>query len=167
MDRKKQNAFLVGCGLFLFSGCVEQTMTIQSDPPGAVVYMNDQELGRTPVTKDFTWYGDYDVQVRLEGYETLSTHKMITAPAWNWVPFDLLANLVPMTFKDHRDLKFTLKPMDATKEDPQSLLSRADYLKGKLEGSAFTREPTPRTATRSTSKPTTVPAKVPGVTTAP
>ncbi|MGZ3388170.1 MAG: PEGA domain-containing protein, partial [Isosphaeraceae bacterium] len=65
MVRKKKNAFLVACGLFLVPGCVEQTMTIQSDPPGALVYMNDQELGRTPLTKDFTWYGDYDVQVRL------------------------------------------------------------------------------------------------------
>src|SRR5258705_14001278 len=88
----------------LFAGCVEQTMDIQSDPPGALVYLNNQELGRTPLTRDFKWYGDYDVQVRLEGYETLKTHEKVIAPAWNWVPFDLFAQLIPANFKDHRSL---------------------------------------------------------------
>jgi len=160
-------AFVPACLVLFVPGCVEQTMTIQSDPPGALVYMNDQELGRTPLTKDFTWYGDYDVQVRMEGYETLKTHQMIIAPAWNWVPFDLVANLLPMNVKDHRDLKYTLKPMDPTKEDPQNLLSRAEYLKGKMEGSQFTRVPTPRAATRSTTKPTTKTATTQPTTTLP
>jgi hypothetical protein len=150
----KWAAGVLGC--VVLGGCVEQTMTIQSDPPGALVYLNDQELGRTPVTRDFTWYGDYDVQVRLEGYEGLKTHKMVTAPWWNWVPFDLLAALSPTTFKDHRDLNFTLKPLDPAKGNPQTLLSHAEYLKGKLEGSPFTRVPTPRaTTTRPTTRVTT------------
>jgi PEGA domain len=140
-------AFVPSCLLFA-CGCVEQTMTIQSDPPGALVFMNDQELGRTPITRDFTWYGDYDVQVRLEGYETLKTHQKIIAPAWNWVPIDLVAYLIPANFKDHRDLNYTLRPLDPAQDDPQRLLSRADYLKAKLEGSPFTRVPTPRAATR-------------------
>jgi hypothetical protein len=131
-------------------------MTVHSDPPGALVYMNNQELGRTPFTKDFRWYGDYDVQVRMEGYQTLKTHKMITAPAWNWVPFDLIANLLPMNFKDHRDLTFSLKPLDPAQNNPKGLLSRAEYLKGKLEGSPFTRVPTPR-ATQPATRPATQP----------
>ena len=28
-------------------------MTIHSNPEGALVYLNDQELGRTPLTRDF------------------------------------------------------------------------------------------------------------------
>jgi len=132
-------------------------MTIQSDPPGALVYMNDQELGRTPVTRDFNWYGDYDIQVRLEGYETLKTHQMIMAPAWNWVPLDLFSALIPVTIKDHRDLSFNLKPLDPTKNEAMGLLDRAEYLKTKMEGSVFTRVATPRaTTTRATTtKPTT------------
>src|SRR3954452_23834175 len=78
-------------------GWVEQTMTIQSDPPGALVYLNDQELGRAPVTRDFKWYGDYDVQLRLEGYQTIKTHQPLVAPVWNWVPLDLISNLLPFT----------------------------------------------------------------------
>lgn len=153
-------AFVSSC-LILIAGCVEQSMTIQSNPPGALVYMNNQELGRTPLTRDFTWYGDYDVQLRLEGYETLKTHQKVIAPAWNWVPFDLLSSLVPVTIKDHRVFDYDLKPLNPALNNPKDLLTRADYLKGKLESSPFTRVPTPRAATRSTTRPATQPATTP------
>jgi hypothetical protein len=136
-------------------GCVEQSLSVNSNPPGALVYLNDQEVGRTPVNRDFTWYGDYDVQLRLEGYETLKTHKQIEAPLWNWVPFDLVANLLPFTFRDHQEMSFTLRPLDPSKDQPAGLLSRASDLRNQLESSQYTRPPTTRpSTTRSTTTPT-------------
>ena len=32
------------------TGCVQRTITVNSDPQGALVYLNDIEIGRTPVT---------------------------------------------------------------------------------------------------------------------
>ena len=93
----------------LSCSCVQRTMTVTSDPPSALVYMNNQEIGRTPLTRDFTWYGTYDVQLRKDGYETLNTKTAIIAPLWQWPPFDLLAELWPWA-KDHRHLSYTLKP---------------------------------------------------------
>ena len=146
-------AFVPSC-LLLF-GCVEQTMSIDSDPPGALVYLNDQEVGRTPLKTDFTWYGDYDVQLRLDGYETLKTHHKVIAPAWNWVPFDLIANLLPFNFRDERQMSFTLRPLDPATDEPAGLLSRASELRGQLESSQFTRQPVTRPATtRATTAPT-------------
>src|SRR5258706_8062941 len=142
-------------------GCVEQTLSVDSNPAGALVFLNDQEVGRTPLTRDFKWYGDYDIQLRQEGYETLQTHHMLAAPAWNWVPLDLFAYLIPVTFKDHKSLSYTLKPLDTTKDQPQELVQRAEDLKGQLESSAFTRVATPRAATRTTgatTRPTTATA---------
>lgn len=121
-------------------------MTIQSNPPGALVYLNNQELGRTPMTRDFKWYGDYDVQLRLEGYETLKTNQPVIAPAWNWVPFDLVAALLPFTFKDHREFAYTLKPLDPAMDESPGLLGRAEGMRGELRGSEFTREPATRPA---------------------
>jgi hypothetical protein len=142
----------------LLGGCVEQTMTVESNPPGALLYLNDQEIGRTPVTKDFKWYGDYDIQLRLEGYQTLKTHQMLAAPAWNWVPFDLFASVVPLTLKDHKALNFTLAPLDPALDQPQGLVGRAEELKANLEESPFTRVPTPRaTTTRATTRPAPAP----------
>src|SRR5688500_8891874 len=48
---------VAGCG-------VQRSLTVQSEPPGALVYLNGLEVGRTPVTRDFTWYGVYDVELR-------------------------------------------------------------------------------------------------------
>jgi hypothetical protein len=130
-------------------------MTVDSDPPGALVYLNDQEVGRTPLKTDFTWYGDYDVQLRLEGYETLKTHKRVIAPAWNWVPFDLLANILPIAFRDHQEMTFTLKPLDPAKDQPAALLSRAGEMRDQLESSQYTRKPATRPSTTSTAPATT------------
>ena len=144
----------VPASILLLPGCVEQTLSIDSNPPGALVFLNDQEVGRTPLERDFKWYGDYDIQIRQEGYQTLQTHQMLAAPAWNWVPFDLLASLLPFNLKDHKSLSFTLQPVDPSKDQPVPLVDRAESLRGQLESSPFTRVPTPR-ATQPATRPTT------------
>jgi hypothetical protein len=132
----------------LLAGCVERTMTIKSDPPGALVYLNDQEVGRTPLKRDFTWYGDYDVQIRKEGYETLKMHQPVIAPWYEWVPFDLFAEMLPMRATDNHDLFFKLNPEPSEAAAPGPLLERAEDLKGQLEFSEHTRAPSTRPATR-------------------
>src|SRR4051794_12716028 len=42
-------------------GCVERKLTVVSQPDGALVHLNNQEIGRTTVSRDFIYYGDYDV----------------------------------------------------------------------------------------------------------
>src|SRR5690349_12709672 len=64
----------------LLTGCVRRELTVTSEPAGALVYLNGLEAGRTPFTTDFTYYGNYDVQVRREGTEPLVTSKNIVAP---------------------------------------------------------------------------------------
>ncbi|MFO7851773.1 MAG: PEGA domain-containing protein [Bacteroidales bacterium] len=60
--------------VFLFAGCVSTTM-IQSDPPGAKLYLNGEPVGTTPYThSDTKPVGSTNI-VRLtkEGYEDLTT----------------------------------------------------------------------------------------------
>jgi hypothetical protein len=134
--------------LLLAGGCVQRTMTINSDPPGAVVVMNDQELGRTPLTKGFTWYGTYDVQVRLEGYQTLSKKERVIAPLWQWPPFDLAAEFWPGHLKDERHFFYSLKPVSTTQVSAQTMLARSAELQSKLESSQYTKFPTTAPATQ-------------------
>ncbi len=54
----------------ILSGCVERKLTINTAPPGAMVVLNDEEIGTSPVTVSFEWYGDYNVRVSKEGFET-------------------------------------------------------------------------------------------------
>lgn len=49
------------------TGCVERLITVRSQPPGALVHLNDEEIGRTPVTVPFKFYGTYDVRLEHEG----------------------------------------------------------------------------------------------------
>ncbi len=110
-------------------GCVERTVTINSQPEGATVFLNDQEVGRTPVKVPFTWYGDYDIILRKDGYETLKTHCQLEAP-WYQYPFiDLFAEcLIPMTLRDEHILEpFVLAPFNAPTRE--GLLYRADEMR--------------------------------------
>src|SRR3990170_268457 len=56
---KQVFVFVVLC---LFScatlcGCVLRSLTIDSSPAGAMVYLDDEPIGETPVTTTFTYYG--------------------------------------------------------------------------------------------------------------
>lgn len=126
----------------LLSGCVRRTLDVTSDPPGALVYLNDQEVGRTPLQRDFTWYGTYDVAVRKEGFETLKTSSKVMAPWWQWPPIDLFAELLPLRLQDKQKLHYTLNASGpAPSED--IMLGRAEEMRLKLESSEFTRQPPP------------------------
>ena len=54
-------------GLLGLCGCVERELTINTNPSGAVVLLNDEEIGVSPVTVPFNWYGDYNVTIRKQG----------------------------------------------------------------------------------------------------
>lgn len=124
------------------AGCVRRELTIESEPPGALVFLNDQEIGRTPVTRSFTFYGTYDVVLRLDGYETLKTKKLVLAPWWQWVPIDLAAELLPLT--DRQRARFVLTPLaDPGTQPPQALLERAAELKATLPATRPTTAPSP------------------------
>lgn len=94
-------AFACGALLLVAAGCVERTMKITTQPPGATVVVNDEEVGLSPVKFSFMWHGDYDIVIRKEGYETLKTHFRVNPPWYELPPFDLFAeHFVPGTIHD-------------------------------------------------------------------
>ncbi len=91
-------------------GCLERTITVTSEPPGAIVTLNDVEIGRTPVTTGFTYFGVYDVRVRKDGYEPLVTARETATPIWEYPGIDLLAIMAPWRVKTALDWHFELEP---------------------------------------------------------
>ncbi len=92
-------------GLAVLSGCVERTIRITSDPPGARVFLNDEEVGTTPVRTTFLWYGDYDIILRKDGYQTVKTHARIDPPWYQIPPLDFVSEcLVIGTIHDDHEL---------------------------------------------------------------
>jgi hypothetical protein len=101
--------------LLLPAACVERTARIRTDPAGALVTVNDEEVGVSPVKFSFLWYGDYDIIVRKPGYQTLKTHYRLDPPWYQWPPIDLVAEtLVPTMIRDEHELPtFTLQAAGA------------------------------------------------------
>lgn len=97
--------------LSLSAACVRRTMTFKTVPEGATVRLNDQDIGQTPVTVDFTWYGNYDVAFEKDGYQTFRMQRQIKAPWYQVPPIDLFAEaFVPYTVHDHHEIDATLEP---------------------------------------------------------
>jgi len=109
------------------AGCVERELTITSQPEGALVYVSDREIGRTPVTIPFTWYGDYDILLRRDGYETHTTHAAINAPWYEVAPLDLFSHLAPWTYRDHRYLHYELSQQEVPADE--KLIEAADAMR--------------------------------------
>jgi len=95
----------------LLAGCVRRSLTIRSDPPGALAYLNDTLIGPTPVTFDFQWYGWHRVTLRKEGYERVNDRQQLRAPIYLWIPLDLVMELLPVPVRDARELSYALTPM--------------------------------------------------------
>ncbi|MGE0478887.1 MAG: PEGA domain-containing protein [Phycisphaerae bacterium] len=113
----------------LTGGCVERIAKIETQPPGAIVVINDEEVGVSPVTFSFLWYGDYDIVVRKEGYETLKTHHRIEAPWYQYPPIDFVVEtLIPATLRDQRTLP-TLRLTPLERPSNEALVERADELR--------------------------------------
>jgi hypothetical protein len=145
-------AALLGATLLIVAGCVEQTVTFDSTPQGALVTANDQELGRTPVTRDFITYGNYELAFRLDGYDTLKTHQNVNAPIWMIVPCDLVSELLPFWLKDQRYYHYKLSAATTQEADPKLMETRAQEFQAQLESSPYTHPPTTRGTTLPTKK---------------
>ena len=123
-------------------GCVDRTIKINSEPAGALVYLNDQEIGRSPVKVNFTWYGDYDIILRKKGYKTLQTNRRIEAPWYQWPGIDLVTEcLIPTTIHDDRDLgTFALEKQ--VKPTKTQLIQNAEEMRS-LAGADMALDPAP------------------------
>ena len=123
---------LTACVL-LAPGCIERRIRVTSEPPGALVWLNDREIGRTPVETTFTFHGDYDVRLDLDGYEPIHEERQAKAPVYEYPGIDLVASALPVRFKNEIDWHFDLEPSLETSQPPTAfeddLLDRAETLR--------------------------------------
>ncbi|HEY4761682.1 MAG TPA: PEGA domain-containing protein [Thermoguttaceae bacterium] len=120
--------FFAAAFLLFQSGCVQRRMTIRSNPPGALVYVDDYEIGTTPVSTNFLYYGNRKIRLVKDGYETLTVLQPVPIPWYQYTPFDFIAeNFVPGEIRDQRTFDFQLKPQMVVPTD--QLLSRAESMR--------------------------------------
>lgn len=132
---RKKRILMLSAGLaaaVVLAGCVERTLTIVTEPEGAIVWLNDEEVGTTPVTVNFNWYGDYRVQIAKPGYETLNTHRLLERPLHDRAGFDFVAEVLwPGRIVDAYTWEFALAPYH--QPDSAQLIEQAEAIRARAE----------------------------------
>ncbi len=129
----------------MLSGCVQRRMTISSNPPGAIVKVDDVEIGRTPVSTSFVYYGTRKIQLSKAGFETLTVLQPVPTPWYQWPGIDFFSeHFAPGKINDDRLFSYNMEPAVAV--PTYQLLERAQELRQEseiLDGTELPAEPLP------------------------
>jgi hypothetical protein len=132
----------LGCALVVaLPGCVERRLTVRSNPPGAQLYIDDYEIGTTPVSVNYTYYARArKIRLVKDGYETAVFFQPIPAPWYQYFPFDFVTeNLVPGQIRDERVVTYQMQPALQVTND--QLVARAEALRQNGQAGAANRIP--------------------------
>jgi len=111
---------------------MHRRMTVRSDPPGALVLLEGEEIGYTPVSKDFTYYGTREITLVKDGFETLTIMQKMQTPWYQMVPLDFFSdNLLPFKLTNRHDFTYNLQPQVVV--PTQELLDRGRALRSEAQ----------------------------------
>jgi|TARA_B100001094_G_C18128877_1_gene771088 hypothetical protein len=119
------NILSVGLIVSFSMGCVQRRMTIRSNPPGALVYVDDYQIGTTPVSTDFVYYGTRKIRLIKDGYDTLTVQQPFPVPWYEIFPLDFVTeNIWPWEIRDERVVDLAMVPMGTV--PAETVVSRAE-----------------------------------------
>src|SRR3954454_15207221 len=119
---------LIGTYALPAQAIVRRRLNVNSNPPGALVYVDNQQIGTTPCSVDFTYYGTREIRLIKAGFETLTVNQPIPTPWYEYIPLDFVSeNLVPNKIRDNRTVSYNLSPQLIV--PTPELINRADQLR--------------------------------------
>lgn len=105
-------------------------MTIESNPVGALVLLDGKEVGYTPVSVDFTYYGTREVTLIKDGFETRTFPAKLQTPWYQYIPLDFFSdNLNPFPVTDRQRFQYQLAPRNETNDTGENLLNRGNAIR--------------------------------------
>ena len=127
-----RNAPIILVCVALVACAPRRTLTVRSEPGGALVRLDDQAIGPTTQRIPFYHYGVRRVTLYKDGYRTHS-ERIELKPAWyQRFPVDLVSEvLLPIGLRDRRELSVELQEGERVMALPtlQSVFERADILR--------------------------------------
>jgi hypothetical protein len=121
-------AILAIAALAILPGCVRRRLMVRSNPPGAMVYVDNQPVGTTPCATSFIYYGTREIRLVKPGYEMLTINQPIPAPWYQIPPIDFVSeNVVPNEIQDFRTVSYNLSPQVIVPID--QLVARGEQLR--------------------------------------
>jgi len=117
------------------AGCVQRRMTIRTNPPGAMVYVDEHPIGLSPISTNFTYYGTRQIRLVKDGYETRTIKQPVSPPWYEIPPLDFIAeNFVPGEIRDQHVFDYPLTPQRLVPED--EVRGRAEELRRQTRSAA-------------------------------
>lgn len=117
----------------LLSACgARRSVLIESTPSGALVRLDDEVVGTTPLDYPFVHYGTRRVTLYLPGYRTWSKAVDMEPRWWGRFPLDLITEvLLPLNLRDQRHVGVDLMPDDGAQGegDVDSFVERAQAIR--------------------------------------
>lgn len=117
--------------LALLSGCTSRTIVVTSEPQGALVTLNGVEVGSTPLEVGFRYYGQYDLQLRKDGYQPLTAAPWANAPWYEYPPIDLL--VLPLPIDTRVEWHYEMQPLSVEQDAADELIERAEKMRQAVE----------------------------------
>lgn len=128
----------MGLALMGLAACAaSRVLAVDSEPPGAIVRLDEEIIGQTPLEYEFLHYGVRRITLYLAGYETWSQRVEIARPWHARFPVDIFTEvLFPIGTKDRHELSVELLPDEPSVAPPDidALLERAYELRRSTPG---------------------------------
>ncbi len=103
-------------------------MILRTNPPGALAYVDDNEVGLTPVAISPIYYGSRKIRLVKDGYETQTFIQSVPPPWYEIPPLDFFSeNVVPGKIRDQRTFDYQMWPQGVVPQE--DLLTRAEDLR--------------------------------------
>lgn len=118
----------------VLSGCntMFRRMTIRSEPSGALVLIDGREVGYTPYTADFIYYGTREITLIKDGFETLTVMQEFPPPWYQVPPIDFVTdNFLPFVVTNRQEYCYQLQPQVIV--PAEELLDRARSLRSQSQ----------------------------------
>lgn len=100
-------------------GCIQRTLTVESEPEGAAVYYDHRRVGETPLSLRFTHYGSHSLILIKEGFQPYRGRLALKEKGWAVFPVDLITEgVLPVKLKDDRQVRIVLSRAAPPGEPP-------------------------------------------------
>ena len=83
---------------------------VESNPAGALVYVDGKEVGITPTAVSFDYYGTREIKLVKDGYKTLTVMQKVPAPWYQWPVIEFVAdNFSPGKITDRQTFRYQMQ----------------------------------------------------------
>jgi hypothetical protein len=133
-------SFLLVITVLCTTGCVRRRLTVRTNPPGALVSVDNQIIGTSPAATAFTYYGTREIRIERDGYRTETIPRKLQPPWYQLPVVDFVAEtLWPLEIRDERVIDVELVPKQV---DPlENVVGRANDLRNQARQGVITQPP--------------------------